>query len=324
MLNSEYFTIPNNHITLMMLMNNPAKVPISVIICGLFILTVNINRILPEPLYVSNYTFGETNSCKCVIFRLDDIKNEYLDRVQLKIMNLFLSKGDHLSLGIIMNSTVKDSLLINKISEGNRKGLFELALHGWEHINYTTLSQLEQKNSLYKANEKMQLLFGKRSDIFIPPYNRFNNATLNAINELGIKIISSSVDEENKFNGGKSIFTSDAKNQNQSQNGSISQQVYHLPDTTDFKTYVGTSQFKVPIEQLAKGIDAMIDRFGYAIVLIHSDSFIKRDKWGNWNGDKTKAQIDENEMKKLENLIDLIKKKGIIISSFKKILDTTR
>jgi hypothetical protein len=68
----------------------------------------------------------------------------------------------------------------------------------------------------------------------------------------------------------------------------------------------------------------MIGRFGYAIVLIHSDSFIKRDKWGNWNGDKTNAQIDESEMKKLENLIDLIKQKGIMISSFNKILDTTR
>jgi peptidoglycan/xylan/chitin deacetylase (PgdA/CDA1 family) len=300
-------------------MNNPAKVPISIAICALLILTVNIYSILPEPLYFSNHTFGETNSCKCVIFRMDDIKDNVLDRMQIKIMDLFISKGDHLSLGIIMNSTGNDSLLINKVSEGNKKGLFELALHGWDHMNYINLSQGEQKNSLYKANEKMELLFGKRSDIFIPPYNKFNNATLNAINELGIKILSSSIEDENEFNGGRSIFTSDAKNQN----GSISQQIYHLPSTTGFKTFVGRSQFKVPFEQIAKDIDVKIDRLGYAIVLIHPQNFIKLDKWGKFNGDINKAQIDKNEMKKLGNLIDLIKQKGLIISSFNKILDTT-
>jgi hypothetical protein len=98
----------------------------------------------------------------------------------------------------------------------------------------------------------------------------------------------------------------------------------HLPNTVEFTTYVGTSQFKVPIGQLSKGIDAMIDKFGYAIVLIHPDSFIKRGRWRSWSGDKTKAQIDANEIKKLENLIDLIKQRGIKISSFNKILDATR
>jgi peptidoglycan/xylan/chitin deacetylase (PgdA/CDA1 family) len=129
-----------------------------------------------------------------------------------------------------MNSTGNDSLLINKISEGYKKGLFELALHGWEHKNYAALSQQEQKKSLHRANEKMQLLFGNRSDVFIPPYNKFNNDTLNAISELGIKIISPSAMEENKFDGGKSIFTS-AKNQNQSQKR------YRLPTSIAFTKY---------------------------------------------------------------------------------------
>jgi hypothetical protein len=123
------------------------------------------------------------------------------------------------------------------------------------------------------------------------------------------------------FNGGRSIFTSNTKNQNQ--NGSITQQVYHLPSTTGFKTFEARSQFKVPFEQIAMDIDTNIARLGYAIVLIHPDSFIKRDKWGNFNGDIYKPQIDNNEMKKLENLIDLIKQKGLIISSFNEILDTT-
>jgi hypothetical protein len=47
-------------------------------------------------------------------------------------------------------------------------------------------------DSLYKANMKMQNLFGKPSSVFIPPYNQFDNSTLDAMRQLGIKIISAS------------------------------------------------------------------------------------------------------------------------------------
>jgi peptidoglycan/xylan/chitin deacetylase (PgdA/CDA1 family) len=294
-----------------------AKTFVPLTLCVLLILTLNVKSIFPEALYFSNEAFGKTNTCNCVVFRLDDIKDGYLDRVQIKIMDLFISRGVHISLGLIMKFSGNDSVILNKISEGNSKGLFELALHGWEHKNYTTLSQGEQKNSLYKANEKMRMLFGKRSDIFIPPYFKFNKATLNAINDLGIKILSSSIAEENKFDEAGSIFNSTAKKQG----GRTSEEIYHLPYTTDFKKFVGRSQIKVPVEKVAKDIEVKIDKFGYAIVLIHPDSFIKRDKSGNFKGDYDQAQLDEKDMKDLEFLINLLMQKGIAISSFHKILD---
>jgi len=180
-------------------------------------------------------------------------------------MNLFISRSESLSLGLIMNELGKDSKILNKISEGNKKGLFELALHGWDHINYTTLSQLEQKNSLFKANEKMRMLFGKRSDIFIPPYNKFDNATLNSMKDIGIKIESSSIPNENTFDQGNSILTFSGKKQD----NRSSQEVYHIPYTTDFKKFVGNAQIKVPIDEVAKGIWTNIDKFGYSVVIIH-------------------------------------------------------
>jgi hypothetical protein len=61
---------------------------------------------------------------------LDEIKDKVLDTVQLKIMDLFISKGAHLTLGLLIKSTGNDSLLINKVSERYKKGLFELALDG--------------------------------------------------------------------------------------------------------------------------------------------------------------------------------------------------
>jgi peptidoglycan/xylan/chitin deacetylase (PgdA/CDA1 family) len=83
--------------------------------------------------------------------------------------------------------------------------MFELALHGWEHSPYTQLSEKEQKLSLHKANEKMRLLFVNKSDIFIPPQNLYNNATLDSMNQLELKVFSSQTAEEN-INQQKSVF----------------------------------------------------------------------------------------------------------------------
>jgi len=292
-------------------------------LCALLISTVNINSMFPEVLPLSSKVFGMKKSCNCVVFRLDDVKDGYLDPETIKIMNLFLSKGEHLTLGLVMQSIGNDTSLLSRISEGYKKGLFELALHGWEHKNYTQLSQQEQKHSLYKANERLRIIFGNRSDIFMPPYNKFNNATLMAMKELGMKILSSSIYAQDKFDQGRSIFNSSAIKQNTNQSHGI----YFLPYTTDFKKFVGRSQIKVPIEEVAMDINNRIDKFGYAIVLIHPQSFIKLDKSGNYTHevlvDVTQAQINYNDMKDLEYLINLLSKKGIEISSFHKILNDT-
>jgi peptidoglycan/xylan/chitin deacetylase (PgdA/CDA1 family) len=301
-----------------MYLNSLTKIPISLALCALLISTITVKGILPESLYVKNEAFGKTSTCKCVVFRLDDVQDRYLDLVNIKILNLFLSRDTQLSIGLVMYSFGDDNLILNKISDGNKKGLFELALHGWEHKNYPGLTQQEQKSSLYNANEKMELLFGKRSDVFVPPYNKFNNITLDVMKELGIKIISSNLYEENNFDQGSSIFNSNTKNQS----SRVSQHIYHLPYTTPFKKFVGPSQIKVPIDEVVKDIHDKIDRLGYAIVQIHPQSFIKLDKTGTFGGDIDQAQIDERDIKDLEYLIDYLTKKNIKITSFHNIIDT--
>ena len=237
-------------------------------------------------------------------------------------MDLFPSKGAHLTLGLVMHSFGNDTRILNKITDGENKGLFELALHGWQHKNYVNLSQQEQKTSLYKANEKLQMIFGNRSDMFIPPSNKFNNATLAAIKELGIRILSSNLYEEYKFDQGNSIFTSNIKNDS----GRIFQEIYHVPYTTAFKKFVGTAQIKLPVDEVARDINNKIDKFGYAVVLIHPQSFIKLDKSENYTDDVKKdvnqAQIDEKDIKDLEYLIDHLTQKGIEISTFHNLVDS--
>ena len=82
-----------------------------------------------------------------LLVRMDDLQDNWIRPAQITGMNLFLSKSIPLSLAIIMNSISNDSQIIDKIKAGiNRpNALFELGLHGWNHVNYANLSERERQ-----------------------------------------------------------------------------------------------------------------------------------------------------------------------------------
>src|SRR4030095_14710513 len=99
------------------------------------------------------------HECRCVVFRFDDIRNGYLENVQMALLNYFISHNQRVSLGLVMNQIDNESELVNTIKNGYSRNLFELGIHGWNHIDYTNLTAFEQQSSLLKANQKMNLLF---------------------------------------------------------------------------------------------------------------------------------------------------------------------
>ena len=117
----------------------------------------------------SNQTLASTNStsCPCVVFRIDDIQDAFVNSAQLEAMNLFISRGQPLSLGIVMKDIGDDLRIVGKVGQGSQMGLFELGLHGWEHVDYTALSEAEQKSTLNQANEKLKIFLFHPLDILI-------------------------------------------------------------------------------------------------------------------------------------------------------------
>jgi peptidoglycan/xylan/chitin deacetylase (PgdA/CDA1 family)/3D (Asp-Asp-Asp) domain-containing protein len=247
--------------------------------------------------------------CNCVIFRMDDIQDYWLEQGQLAPMDLFISKNQSLSLGLIMHAIGNDSKIINKVREGYQKGLFELALHGWDHIDYSQLSEQKQHDSLQNANEKMRYLFGTTSRIFIPPLDPFNNDTLKATGQLGLQILSSVEYEDNYFDHNNSIFVADGKTPN---NGTI----YHVPGTILFKDYVNGSWVTNPINKILNALSANIKKYGYGVVVLHPQDFVKS---GIYN-EKLIDILDQNETKELSSLVNLLLSKNIHIVSFSKLI----
>src|SRR5918912_3257540 len=192
---------------------------------GLLLLVVVIaalnsnNFLLPKSAFSEQeeklISFGNNGTahslCNCVVFRMGDVQDYWIKSGQLTPMDLFLSGNHSLTLGIIMGAIGNDSDIVNKVRDGSQRGLFELAIHGWNHTDYTKLSEEKQRSSLYDANRKMVELFGKASQIFIPPYDQFNSDTLTAMSQVDLNLITgntSSIADLSLNNNTSSILSS--------------------------------------------------------------------------------------------------------------------
>jgi len=229
------------------------------------------------------------NACDCVIFRLDDIRNGYLENIQLDLMDYFISHNQSLSLGLIMNELANGSSVFHKVNEGYKKGIFELGIHGWNHVDYTSLDEIEQKTSLIRANEKMLSLFGNRSEVFIPPFNLFDNHTITVMKNLKFGILSSAI----YYDEPQVIKT-------QQDYSDIGMNIIHMPEMTDFSIYYNNSWVKVPIKFLMADIDFDINTYGYSVIMVHPHNFAIQV-----NGTLI-DKIDQNQMKSLNALMQVL------------------
>ena len=249
--------------------------------------------------------------CRCVVFRMDDVQDYWVQAGQLAAMDLFLSKHLPLSLGLIMHDVGNDSRIVDKVREGSQSGLFELALHGWDHVDYTKLGERVQESTLRLANQKMERIFGRTSDIFITPYGTFNDATLQAMTRNGLKILSSVFFAEDNFDHGKSVFVANGSNNNAKLG------IYHLPATVAYKEEEGNRFIKNSIESILATVDQNIAQYGYSVIMLHPQDFMILDQ----KGDVTET-LDDNEIKDLTLLIDSLLTKNIEITSFSKVVES--
>jgi len=254
----------------------------------------------------------------CVIFRIDDISDSR-PSATIAVMNLFIGENKPLTLGIVMNHIGRNQAVMEKILEGKDKGLFELALHGYEHVYYTKLSPQEQLSQLSAANQRMHDLFGKPSSVFIPPYDVFNNYTIDAMSKLGISIISAG-DFMYPPSGNSTyhLFSiNDASKYNNSANGSSNNnQVYHMARSTGIESFGETNQpTKLSLGEILNDTNYYISKLGYAVIVMHPTSFLVMQ-----DGKYTNI-VDENEINFLKALINSLESKNIHITSFSKLAE---
>ena len=270
---------------------------------------------LYRSLRVRHSTHDTSTTYNCVIFRLDDVPydlpsyDESLIDIHLAIIDVFIKRKQSLSLGLVMRYIDLYPILLKKIIEGYNKGHLELVLHGWDHVYYSKLSKTNQANSLNKANTRMLELFGTSSKIFIPPYNEFNRSTLDVLSNMGIKIISSSL-----YSDYHRYFVV-----NQTRERSQDFRIFHLPEMASFEMFQGVKPIRIPIEKIISNVERYILKYGYAVITLHPQSFIKFTEGKSPELSLKQCNLDMKQIYELDDLIKNILGRNMQIKSFSKV-----
>ncbi|HVX02528.1 MAG TPA: polysaccharide deacetylase family protein [Nitrososphaera sp.] len=238
--------------------------------------------------------------CNCIVMRLDDVQDEWVRDVQLALLNRLISDHVHTSTAIIMDDFGNDSAILSKIREGGEAGLFEYAIHGWDHVDYATLPLNEQKSTLEKAKAKLVDVLGKDSDIFVTPYNNFNENTLNAMDQIGMTIISS--DDTDLLPAAPRVSP-------------LYPRVAHMPQTINFADQVGEVKVLRPLDELVSAVRADIYGKGYAVLTLHPQDFTQ------YNGTQVLNKVNPVAMARLELFIESVRDAGFSFAGFQQALE---
>jgi hypothetical protein len=94
-----------------------------------------------------------------------------------------------------------------------------------------------------------------------------------------------------------------------------SKNIFYIPSTISFKDYYGGQYIRNSLQSIFSNATQSINAYGYAVVVIQPQDFMKLDA----NGDPTDA-VDENQINDLSRLIDLILSNNLHISSFSEMI----
>lgn len=240
-------------------------------------------------IHKEQYPITDTQSCNCVSFRFDDIQDFWLTEQQHQVIEIFENYNAGLTLGVVGKWNGDDHQNIKFIKSSLENENIELANHGWVHENFSLLSFDEQQKLLIVSNDKILQVFGTSPNVFIPPFNAFNQDTLSVLETNGFSHISSSIhwDEPN---------SNDSK-------------LYHFPQTTEMGYWDNEKQKFVgnnPNDVFLEAID-FFNQYGYAVIMMHPQDFsIFR------NGEYT-SELDYGTLNDLQLLLDMFEDSGLDI-----------
>src|SRR5256712_3197778 len=223
--------------------------------------------------------------CNCVIFRFDDITDYTLPKAKITMMNDFIERKIHLSLGVVAAhlGNYPSTGVYNKTVEGVKSGLFEVTIHGNHHDDYSAMNLTTQRTELSAAQGHIESLFGAKSRIFMPPYNQYNQDTVAVLAEQGISVMGASVNFDNGVtntyylsdgNGTQyQFYTHNAKLKMSSVNGKI---IYHIPhNSASFFVMHDENKFaKAAEDEIEKRVQQSVADRGYGIVVLHPGDFV--------------------------------------------------
>ncbi len=66
--------------------------------------------------------------------------------------------------------------------------------HGYKHLHFNSLSSIESKQQIKKAEDTIKEITGKKTSYFASPYGEYNRKLMNAVSEIDYDLIMWSID----------------------------------------------------------------------------------------------------------------------------------
>jgi peptidoglycan/xylan/chitin deacetylase (PgdA/CDA1 family) len=258
--------------------------------------------------------------CNCVIFRLDDVVDGGNNVPMTAIMNHFINENKKLSSDIIVSqfgNSGPNGLVFKTVEEGHDKGLFEIGIHGYEHVKHSELSLQKQKDDFTKAKNKLLSLLGDDARLFGAPFNWFNADTIKAMAESGLDIFSTSYYDERVTTNPYKVSTSYTTDNSIIQlsevtitdsqtGGHTKKRIYHVPFDISLlnlanKGYSGNAL----TQEVLRRAEINISKYGFAVVVLHPTDV----------GTSTN-QVNPNKFQVLVDITNGLEDKGIGLSHF--------
>ena len=243
------------------------------------------------------------SSCDCVAFRFDDVQDYWLNDVQIAYVNTFVDKNIPLTVGIIADSFGNDQKITNVIKDATSKNKLEIASQGVGNKPYTDFSKQEQDDLLKQSIAEIQNSVGVRPHIFVPPQNKYNNDTKQALIENKFTHLSSNI-----LLGESPPFPLKGET------------LYKFPETATTGKYSLEQNLFIGLPSNDTYSDTInsLKKYGFAVITSHPQEFsiIQNGTYTN--------QINKEQIIELGSLIQKLQSDGIKIVSIGKInLDST-
>ena len=260
--------------------------------------------IIPEVIKNTQVENNEPiSSCDCVAFRFDDVQDYWLNDVQIAYVNTFVDKNIPLTIGIIADSFGNDQKITNIIKDATSKNKLEIASQGVGNKPYTDFSKQEQDDLLKQSIVEIQDSVGVRPHIFVPPQNKYNNDTKQALIENKFTHLSSNI-----LLGESPPFPLKGET------------IYKFPETATTGKYSLEQNLFIGLPSNDTYSDTInsLKKYGFAVITSHPQEFsiIQNGTYTN--------QINKEQIIELGTLIQKLQSDGIKIVSIGKInLDST-
>lgn len=192
-------------------------------------------------------------STEQIAFRLDDVSDAYRDSI-MPFLRFALDRNMKVTLATIAGD-ISNQDLVNLIEAGVRKGILEVAIHGWHHEDLT-IPGTDVTGIIQMSMNRLQSLFpGASISTLITPYEAVSDNILNAAHIMGLTYVSGDLDYGEPFD--------------------CSDGVKYRPATvgTAWIDYPAGAWHEFDLPSIKADIAFSFQAYGHAMVLFHPQQF---------------------------------------------------